>query len=210
MKAKNFKIVYVVATFLMAILFSGCNKEQDTLKQNTSVAQIMSQTLPWNYDGYEPVYTDFAKGTPSDVRMRTFYYLPSITYYSIEAGGWITLPEVMFCALPKGTCFPTVVIVSERANDFCNTGRLFQDCYSQNRVSDFFGGDDYKIVFPEMDLMPSVLDSIKTGDISLHHFHNEVDSVDFYVGLPGNQNGHINLEEVDNLNVRCVLRIKNK
>jgi len=44
----------------------------------------------------------------------------------------------------------------------------------------------------------------------LRHFHNEVDSVDFYVGLPGNQNGHINLEEVDNLNVRCVLRIKNK
>ena len=75
-----------VAAFLMAILFAGCKKEQDMLKHDTLMTPIMSQTLPVNYEGYEPIYTDLTREAPSNVRMRKFYHIPSMTYYSIEAG----------------------------------------------------------------------------------------------------------------------------
>lgn len=210
MKAMKYMIASFVAAFLMAILFAGCKKEQDMLQHDTSAAPIMSQTLPVNYEGYGPAYTDLTREAPNIGRMRTFYHIPSMTYYSIDAGGWITIPEVMFCAPPKGTCFPTVVIVAERANEFCKAGRLLQKLHKQNRVSEFFSGNDYKKIFPEMDLMPNVLDSLRAGNISLHLFHNEADSVDFYVGLPGNQYGCVTSEDLDFLNVRCVLRMKNE
>lgn len=139
MKAMKMKYMMAsfVAAFLMAILFTGCKKEQDTLKQDTSVAPIMSQTSPVNYEGYGPVYTDLTREAPNNVRMRTFYHIPSHTYWDSYTHMWLTTPEMMFCAPPKGTCFPTVVIVAERANEFCNTGRLFQKLHEQNRVSEF-------------------------------------------------------------------------
>lgn len=61
-----------------------------------------------------------------------------------------------------------------------------------------------------MDLMPNVLDSIKNGDIHLHHFYNSADSVDFYIGLPISSDNEINSYDLNSDNVRCVFRIKSE
>ncbi len=217
MDKKNKKLEYTIATLMVAtfvaVIFVGCKKEQDMLRYDKSAAPIMSQTLPGNYDGYGPIYADLtreAPSNPSNVRMRTFYHIPSSTYWDDFLLMWLTTPEMMYCAWPKGNCFPTVTIVADRANEFCNAGRLFQNLYRQNKVSDFFSSDDYKKIFPEMDLVPNVVDSLRTGKISLHHFHNEADSVDFYIALPNAQCWPLNVDDSNSLNVRCALRIKNE
>lgn len=185
----------------IVVTFEACRKTDKILSYEDS------STIT-KYDGYGPTYTDISRTAPSRERMRTFYNLPAQSCWTEY--GLVTIPAMMFCAFPKGNCLPTVVVVAERTNEFCNTGRLFQRCYERGNISDFFCDESYKLIFPEMDLMPNVLDSIKNGDIHLHHFYNNTDSVDFYIGLPISSDNEINSYDLNFQNVRCVFRIKSE
>lgn len=205
----NKKRIFAVLTALMAFvvgitIFNAC-KKNEIVSSNCQ----MIQSLPQNYTGYEPKYTNITREAPSDLKMRFLYFMPAHNEYH-DTFGWIYVPDMIFCAWPKGNCLPTVVIVSNRTNDFCNTARLFQRYYENDSVSEFFCDNTYKKIFPELDLLPTVLDSIRKGEIRLHHFYNSTDSVEFYIGIPGNNCDKIRLEDLNSQDIRCVLRIKNE
>ena len=203
----NKKRIFAVLTALIAfvvgtITFNAC-KKKEVISSNCP----MMQSLPKNYTGCEPKYTNITREAPSDLKMRTFYFIPAHISTSMPGSYY---PDLMFCAWPKGNCLPTVVIVTDRTNEFCNTGRLFERYYKHDSVSEFFSDDKYKKIFPEMDLLPNVLDSIRKGIIHLHHFYNTTDSVEYYLGISGSIHDNIKLEDLNSQDIRCVLRIKNE
>ena len=190
-------------TFILFLGFVQC-KKHDTFDQD----KVLTLSFPEKYEGYGPTYNGLTREAPNDVRMRTFYCFPSYLEWD-DRLGFYQGPEIMFCAPPKGNCFPTVIVTSDRNNDFCNAARAFQRYHEHDSISYFFNGDSYKLLFPEMDLMTDVLDSIREGKIELRHFYNEADTVDYYIGVCSNM-GHKQLDSLNPKDVRCVLRIRNE
>ena len=104
---------------------------------------------------------------------------------------------------------PEITITANSPSSLQQAFDLFLSSYNNSSVADFFAETNYKRVFPAIDGLPGIVDSIVDSQIVLHHFYNTHDSADFYIGLPS---GSILSNDWDSWinNARCVFRIKDR
>jgi len=114
----------------------------------------------------------------------------------------------IFCAWPYSNCLQEVVI-NEQRDDLAYYADEFTNSYNQLRIPEYFSGTNYKILFPEIDNLDGIVDSIIENKIVLHKFFNSHDSTDYYIGL---RNDIEFSDEWDSWapKASCVLRLKDK
>jgi len=130
-------------------------------------------------------------------------------YYNYQCQCMVGVYTFIFCSWPNRNCLATVVITptttSSRRDDFDQ----FISNYNNKTLDTYFSGINYKTVFPGIDSLFGVVDSIRSGDIIIHKFYNSRDETDYYIGL---REGIKLTEDWDEWvpQASCVLRLKDE
>ncbi|MDP1623861.1 MAG: hypothetical protein Q8M08_16160 [Bacteroidales bacterium] len=130
-------------------------------------------------------------------------------YYSVQCGCMVPAYIWIFCGWPSRNCLPEVTITANSPSSIQQTIDSFLSSYDNSSVANFFADTTYKRVFPTIDGLHGVVDSIVDSQIVLLHFFNSHDTADYYIGLPS---GSRLTDDWDAwiTNARCVLRIKDR
>lgn len=137
----------------------------------------------------------------------TLYYYGEVMWDS-QCQCWKYVILWCNCLWPNTNCAPTVEITALSDSHIKQTANDFIKSYGNSTVQDFFAkSNDYQRLFPLLDDLKGVVDSISNSQIILNYFYNKRDSTAFYIGLPA---GKTLSDTIWNNNVSCVLRIKDK
>lgn len=159
------QICIFIATLSLLFNFSSCSKDElkgDNLSTEETQSTILTKAAGGNLErlySYKEWYYDWTCNCMTPVYV------------------WI------FCQLPSRNCLPEVVITDGSSTVEKNEVDQFLSNYQNSTLDSYFSTSGYSNVFPVIDSISGVVDSIISKDIVIHKFYNSHDSTDYYIGL---------------------------
>jgi hypothetical protein len=164
------KIVLFFVIVSVVLLGTGCSKEKDNVLQKST-----GNVLPGSG------HLKQAEGNVTLMYVWTYYYDPSCSCWKWE-------PIDIDCYPPPTNCAPTVTIYGYSDKPTQKVLDEFDSAYNQNKIPYFFTNSNYQLLFPQIDSMNGIVDSIKYSQLKITRFYQASDSVNFYFCLPPSMN----------------------
>ncbi|MBN1340655.1 MAG: hypothetical protein JXA03_15105, partial [Bacteroidales bacterium] len=133
-------------------------------------------------------------------------YSYSTWYYNHNCQCMVQVYVWIFCGWPSKNCLPQVVINGSSAENIVNAVTSFNACYNNSDVPGYFSDTTYRVLFPNIDSLNGIIDSIVDEEIVLNKFYNSHDGTDYYIGLPSGVTLSDNWDAWIS-QARCVIRI---
>ncbi len=163
MEKKKIAIFLIIGTLLFSL--SSCSKEEIRVDDNpTAINQNYKES----------------GGVPGGQTLYSY----SQFYYNWECQCMIEEYIFIFCAWPNRNCLPTVVITPSSDYSISKEADQFLFNYNNSSIESYFSGTSYKLLFPGVDSLNGVVDSIVNGQIIIHKFYNSHDTTNYFIGLP--------------------------
>jgi hypothetical protein len=181
------------------LTISGCSKDE--------IVELPDHNSSTQFIADQSIYKEGGQ------RLQSLYYVISHWYYDPNCHCMVPVYIYMGCHWPSRNCLMEVTIYAYKSSqeDLSSYVDEFIEHYLSSSLPEYFNNsENYKIIFPDIDSIPNVVDEIIAGEILFHKYFNaEFDSTDYYIGIPYDIDFDGNWEEWFG-DVKVVLRIKDE